>query len=788
MTRIGFTAKSAEQMDALIGDVPLSDEAQRLYMNYALSVIMSRALPDVRDGLKPVQRRILFCMHRDLHLSPDSRFAKCARIVGDVIGKFHPHGDQAVYDALVRMAQDWVMRAPLVEGQGNFGSQDGDPPAAYRYTEARLHRIAPELLTELASETVAYRPTFDGQTFEPVVLPARFPNLLVNGAQGIAVGMATSIPPHNLGEVCDALVAMIDDPDISLARVLQKIKGPDFPTGGEVICTRAELKSTYDSGHGSVKLRGQWALEKGPKGQPLIILTSIPYALERKDLAQKIADIIVARKLPALLDVRDESTEQVRMVLELKKDANPELVIAYLNKHTPLQSNVSYNFTCLVPTDNPEIPKPERLGLLPMLRYFLDFRYEVLERRLQYELRKINERLHILDGFLKIFDALDEIIKIIRRSDDKADAAQKIMKRFKLDELQTDAILELKLYRLAKLQILVVEEEATKKRAEQKRLQSLLRSPKKMWALVKSELEDIKKAFSDKRRTRIITQDDEPEFSETDFIVDEDTTVIVSAGGWVKRQQTVRDLASTRIKDGDRVLACVAGSTRASIAFFSSKGHVYVSRIADVPASTGYGDPIQKMFKFDDKESVVGVVSLDPRLIAISEDEEVYEDGTPTPPYGVAVTKLGYAMRFSMWPHKEPSNRSGRKFCRLKDGDAVMAAFVQYEEEEQGYVIAVADDGHAISVPLEEIPVLAGPGRGNMLIKLAPSTELLTAALVPGLRKGSVVVRTESGRKLELFADGLLATRGGRGKAVVKRTKFAAVDWRAPEVPHLTEE
>ena len=356
LTPIGFIDKSAEQMDALIGDVPLSDEAQRLYMNYARSVIMSRALPDVRDGLKPVQRRILFCMHHDLHLNPDSRFAKCARIVGDVIGKYHPHGESAVYDALVRMAQDWVMRAPLVEGQGNFGSQDGDPPAAYRYTEARLHRIAPELLSELGAKTVAYRQTFDGVRSEPIVLPARFPNLLVNGAQGIAVGMATSIPPHNLGEVCDALMAMIDDPKITLAKVLQKIKGPDFPTGGEVICTRAELKSTYETGQGSVKLRGQWKLESGKKGQQQLILTSIPYALERKDLTSKIADVIIGKKLPPLTDVRDESTEEVRIVLELRKDANPELVIAYLNKHTPLQGNVKLQLHLPGPHRQPRHP------------------------------------------------------------------------------------------------------------------------------------------------------------------------------------------------------------------------------------------------------------------------------------------------------------------------------------------------------------------------------------------------------------------------------------------------
>ncbi|MEL7368518.1 MAG: DNA topoisomerase (ATP-hydrolyzing) [Myxococcota bacterium] len=757
-------------------------------MNYALSVIMSRALPDVRDGLKPVQRRILFCMHRDLHLSPDSRFAKCARIVGDVIGKFHPHGDQAVYSALVRMAQGWTMRVPLVEGQGNFGSQDGDPPAAYRYTEARLNKIAPELLSELGAKTVAFRPTFDGQRSEPIVLPARFPNLLVNGAHGIAVGMATSIPPHNLGEVCDGLVAMIDDPKITLARILQKIKGPDFPTGGEVTCTRAELKETYESGHGSIKLRGQWKLEAGKKGAKQIVLTSIPYGLERKDLATKIGDIIISKKLPPLVDVRDESTEDVRMVLEIRKDANPELIIAYLNKHTPLQGNVSYNFTCLIPTDNEEISRPERIGLVPMLRYFLDFRFEVVQRRLTHELNQVNERLHILEGFERIFDALDEIIKIIRRSNDKADAANKIMKRFDLDELQTDAILELKLYRLAKLQILVVQKEAEEKRKAQKRLQALLRSPKKMWGLVRTEIQDIKTQFADKRRTRILTQDEEPEFSETDFIIDEDATVIVSARGWIKRQQTVRDLSSTRIKDGDRVLACQAGSTRASIGFFSSKGHCYVSRIAEVPASTGYGDPVQKLFKFDDKEALVGVASFDPRSIALAEDEEVYEDGTPTPPYGVAVTKMGYAMRFSLWPHREPSNRSGRKFCRLKADDAVVSVFIQHEEEEEGYVIAVTDDGHAIAVALEEIPVLAGPGRGNMLIKVAESAEVLTAALVPKKRTGSVVVRTDKGKKYELFADGLLANRGGRGKAVVKRARFATVDHPVLEVPELSEE
>jgi DNA gyrase subunit A len=355
---------------------------------------------------------------------------------------------------------------------------------------------------------------------------------------------------------------------------------------------------------------------------------------------------------------------------------------------------------------------------------------------------------------------------------------------FELSEEQTDAILELRLYRLAKLEILMIRKEAEEKRSEAKGLRALLKSRAKLLGLVKSELKAVADEFADRRRTRIVAPDEEPEFSETDFIIDEDAYVIVTARGWVKRQQTVRDLASTRVKDGDRVLACLAGSTRASAAFFTNLGLCYVVRIADLPASTGYGDPLQKLFKFADGERVVGAASLDPRQLVIPDEEEVFEDGTPCPPYGVAVTKGGLALRFPLFNHREPSTRSGRKYARLKEGDEVETVFVQTEDTE-GYVLAATTDGHGIAVDIEELAVLSGPGRGTQLIKLAAGSEVLAARHVPSERKGSLVVKTEKGRRFELFAESLAATRASRGKAIVKRSRFAEVEYELPPVPDL---
>jgi DNA gyrase subunit A len=756
-----------------IPDTSLAEEAQRRYLNYALSVITSRALPDVRDGLKPVQRRILYAMQNDLHLSPDNKPKKSARVVGDVMGKYHPHGDVAIYDAMVRLAQPFVMRAPLVDGQGNFGSADGDAPAAMRYTEARLRPLAGELLGELGRRTVAWRPNYDGTTSEPIVLPARFPHLLVNGSQGIAVGMATSIPPHNLGEIVDACVALINQEDLPPAQLLKYVKGPDFPTFGQLHATRRELEAVYESGQGSLKLRGEWHVEAhtgtATSGAPRIIVTSIPYAIERKAIVEKIAEIIIAKKLPSLVDVRDESATDVRIVLELKKGTDPQLVMAYLFKNTSLSVHVQVNLTCLVPTDNEEVATPKRLSLAEILRCFLDFRLATVTRRAEFDLSEIDKRIHVLEGFEKVFDALDEVIRVIRKSEGRADAAEKLMARFKLSEEQADAILELRLYRLAKLEILLVESELKERRGAAKKLQALLKSQPARWTLVKDELEEIKKKYADKRRTKVVGSVDEPEFGEEDFIVAEDANVILSAQGWVKRAREVKDLSTTRLREGDSVLAVVAGSTRAAVAFFSNLGGCYVARIHDVPASTGYGDPVQKLFKLDDGERMVACLSFDPRALAVPPlTEGGVGVGEPEPPFALAVTRAGFGFRFSLRPHRDPSTRAGRRFAKPKEGDEVMAVMAVSDKDA---VVCASSDGHVLGVPVAEIPALAGAGKGAIVMDVDEGERLVGAA--PALGAGDrVTIETEKGKPREVRLSEVLGHRANKGTAVAKRDRF----------------
>jgi len=540
-------------------DASLETEARRRYLNYALSVITSRALPDVRDGLKPVQRRILYAMLHDGHLRPDAKYRKSATVVGTVLGRYHPHGDTSVYDAMVRMAQDFSLRMPLVDGSGNFGSLDGDQPAAYRYTECRLAVPAMELLRELDFDTVDMRANYDGTTEEPTVLPARFPNLLVNGSTGIAVGMATNIPPHNLREVTAALIALAEDRDIDHVQLMKHIDGPDFPTGGQLMSSKVELRQIYKDGQGTIRVRGEYKLEDKKRGGTDIVITSIPYALSKGDLVEKIAEVIISRKLPYLLDVRDESTTDVRIVLEIKKDADPELVMAYLFKQTPLQSNFHMNLTCLVPpgylddeqgrklpADSP--PQPRRMGIKEVLGHFLDFRLEVVERRFKYQLAQLEARIHILEGFVTIFDALDQLIKIIRASDGKEDAAAKIMKQFKLDELQTDAILELRLYKLAKLEINVIREELGDKAAEAKKIRAILKSEDKLWTVIKDELKATAAELGTPRRTKTGGASEEMEFDADAFIVDEDAHIVVTRDGWIKRVRELKDPNQTRTR------------------------------------------------------------------------------------------------------------------------------------------------------------------------------------------------------------------------------------------------
>jgi DNA gyrase subunit A len=756
--------------------VALHEAAQSRYLNYALSVITSRALPDVRDGLKPVQRRILYTMWQQ-NLTADVKHRKCAKVVGDVMGSYHPHGDSALYETLVRMAQSFSLRYPLVDGSGNFGSLDGDSAAAMRYTECRLARVSDELLGEIEQATVPFRPNYDGTKTEPVVLPARLPNLLVNGAAGIAVGMATNIPPHNLGEVCTALIKLLDNEDIGNAQLCRYIKGPDFPTGGQILNSSEELKQIYRTGSGSIRLRGTWDIGPDTRSTKTIFIDSVPYMVNKAQLVERIAEVVLSRKLPQLLDVRDLSTEDVRIALELKKDADEKMIMAYLFKHTPLQVNFAVNLTCLIPTENPEVGRPERLDLKQILWHFLHFRLEVVTRRLEYELSALKKRIHILEGFETVFDALDEIIKMIRKSDGKADAAEKIMKRFDLDAEQTDAILELKIYRLARLEILVIRQELEDKRKRARQIGTLLKDTDSRWKLVRSELEHINTKYGDKRRTSIESDSGEPEYSANDFIVEEDNVVIVSRDGWVKRQKDVKDLSTTRLREGDAVLAAFAGSTRATCTFFSNFGAAYTCRIIDVPASTGYGEPIQRLFKLKDGEKVVAAISLDPRVTGNITPKR---DGDAAPVHAVAVTNDGYALRFNLEPLVEPSTRAGRRYARpAVESEVVGVAKVSGKE----VLIAATAEARGLLCRVDEVNYLAGPGRGVILIKLGNEDRVLGFIASSGDRDLLTVETSRGAEQTISTAKYEVTGRGGKGRELLQRGQFTRVVWPAPEAP-----
>ncbi|HEY3449183.1 MAG TPA: DNA topoisomerase IV subunit A [Myxococcales bacterium] len=733
----------------------LHEEAQRRYLNYALSVITSRALPDVRDGLKPVQRRILFGMYHDHHLTHDAKYMKCAKVVGTIMGQYHPHGDSALYEALVRMAQDFSLRYPLVDGHGNFGSLDGDSAAAMRYTECRLAGLASELLVELKKKTVDYRPTYDGVMFEPIVIPARFPQLLVNGVTGIAVGMATNIPPHNLGEVVDACVELLGSPKLENKDLCKHIKGPDFPTGGQILNSKAELKEIYETGQGAVRVRGEWKLEELKRGGQNIVITSIPYTVNKSTLVQKIGDLVRDRKLPPLVDVRDESTKDVRVVLEIKRDADAEMVMAFLFKHTALQTNFNVNMTCLLPTDNPEVGTPERVDLKRLLAEFLKFRTQVITKRLEFDLAELKKRLHILEGFEKVYDALDEMIRIIRKSDGKEDAAKKLIARFKLDPEQADAILEMKLYKLARLEILVIQEELKQKRAEAKRISEILKDPKKIKLIVRDELAEIKKLYGDKRRTVIGGKVEEVEIDEEAFITDEDCHVILTRDGWVKRVREVKDPTSTRLREGDEVMAVLAGSLKQNLVFFSNFGAAYVTRFNDIPASTGYGDPVQKFFKFDDGEKVISALSLDPRL---KRPEKMF-----------ALSRRGYGLRFELAAHTEVSTRAGRLYARRAKDDELIGVVPVTDKD---FVAAITQKSNALICTAKEVNELAGPGRGVTVIKVAPD-DYVFAFLCTRDREAALEFETEKGKKIELRVGRFeIGSRGGRGRPFFRTDKI----------------
>jgi DNA gyrase subunit A len=750
-------------------DASLETEARRRYLNYALSVITSRALPDVRDGLKPVQRRILYAMLHNVHLRPEAKHRKSATVVGEVLGKYHPHGDTSVYDAMVRMAQDWAMRATMIDGSGNWGSLDGDEAAAMRYTECRLAVAAMELLRELDFDTVDMRPNYDGTTDEPVVLPARFPNLLVNGSTGIAVGMATNIPPHNLREMTNALIALAENRDLDHVQLMKHIDGPDFPTGGQLLNSKVELRQIYKDGQGTIRVRGEYKLEDKKRGGTDIVITSIPYALSKSDVVEKVAEVIISRKLPYLLDVRDESTTDVRIVLEIKKDADPELVMAYLFKHTPLQSNFHVNMTCLVPPglldddtgrklppDAP--PQPRKMGIKEALGHFLDFRLEVVERRFKYQLAQLERRIHILDGFVTIFDALDQLIKLIRGSDGKEDAAGKIIKQFKLDAEQTEAVLELKLYKLAKLEINVIREELAQKASEAKKIKAILKSEDKLWTVIKDELKATAAELGTPRRTRTGGVSEEVAFDADAFIVDEDAHIVVTRDGWIKRVRELKDPNQTRTREGDEVTYVLAGSTKEKVIFFTNKGSGYVIKINDIAATTGYGDPAQKYFKFGDGERIVAAMTLDPRAMVA--------------PTLLAISRRGHGLRFASASHAEITTKAGRRYAKPGEGDEIIGVVPCNDTD---VVVVATRDGRVLRCKADDVAKLEGPGRGVTVIKTEDDD--LVIGFIAGAKGDQLVVETEKGgKRFELAADPKqVKARGGKGHQIIKRAQLVVV-------------
>jgi DNA gyrase subunit A len=756
-------------------ETDLRQAAEERYLSYALSVITSRALPDVRDGLKPVQRRILYAMWQNLRLTAGARPRKSAAIVGEVLGKYHPHGDQAAYEAMVRMAQDFSLRYPLVHGEGNFGSLDGDGAAAYRYTEAKLTAVAEELLEDLAADTVPFRATFDAMLDEPIVLPSAIPQLLMNGSTGIAVGMATNIPPHNLREIVAALTAMIDEPDVAVKDLLKHVKGPDFPTGGEILNGKRELREIYETGQGPVRLRGEYTVETLARGKRQVIVTSIPYTVNKAELVEAIANEIIARKLPLVVDVRDESTTDVRIVLELKPEASAEAAMAYLYKHTPLQTNFNVNLTCLLPTSNPAVGQPARVTLRDLCRHFLDHRMVVITRRLEHERKKLLDRLHILEALAKIYDDLDRAIRIIRKADSRQDAADGLMKGFDLDQVQADAILEIRLYQLARLEIAKIIEERDAKRKRLKEVEALLKSPKARWKMIRDDLERIGEKFGDKRRTRI-GQAEELEYVAEAYIVHEETTVLLSRDGWLRRVRELKDPSSARLREGDALQTVLPGTSRDHLVLYSSHGSVYVLRVADVPATTGYGEPVQSLLKFGDGERVVAALlkveapDADAPAPASGQGSLFAAQKGAAPAAAAILVATARGFGFRATPDLSETTRAGRRVARVADGDEV----VSIEPVLGKTVVVAASSGKMLRFPLADVAELSGPGRGVTLMKPDADGRIVGALALPD--KAKFIAVTPEGTERDIAMTEVPAgKRAGKGQKVVKRGGVSAI-------------
>ncbi len=689
-----------------------------------------------------------------MKLEAAAKMRKSAAVVGEVIGKYHPHGDQAAYDALVRMAQDFSLRYPLIQGSGNFGSVDGDSAAAMRYTEARLSAFASTLMAEIDQGTTEMRPTYDAVGDEPVVLPAMMPNLLLNGSSGIAVGMSCSFPPHNLNEVADACRAMIKDPDIGNNALASHIVGPDFPTGGEIIDSPEALAEVYRAGHGFVRVRGTFEIEEKKRGLKDLIVTSIPYSVNKSRLIERIAQLVRDKRLKHIHDVRDESTEDIRIVLELRGTGiAPESVMAFLYHHTELQINFPINFIAV----NPDAV-PVRLSLKQILAHFLDFRYSRTVLRLEHRLAALKKRIHILEGFSALFRDIDTAIAIIRSARSRKEAADGLKQEFGLDDEQVDAILEMRLYRLVALEMGKLMDELAEKQREASSIEKDLASPKRIWGIIDKELVRTAKQFGDARRTHLVEEQEAPavEYDPDAFVDHEDTTVILSKQGWVRRvKMEVEDPGQLKFREGDALMATARVNTEKTVAFCSNMGKLYVMRALDVPATTGFGEPVSSVFALADGEYIVGFLVPDPAAEsadaggAISEPSEdgasggqlglfsnieIGDDKVSTErdsvdrvirqaaDSAIVVTASGKGFRFGPDILREPTKRTGRKLVTLKKGDTVVTAKPVYAP----FAVAASDTGKVLLFPVDQVPLLSGPAQGVRIMKLTENARVVS--------------------------------------------------------------
>jgi DNA gyrase subunit A len=737
----------------------IDDEIKESFINYSMSVIVSRALPDVRDGLKPVHRRVLYAMN-ELGLVPGRPYKKSATVVGDVLGKYHPHGDASVYDALVRMVQDFSLRYPLVDGQGNYGSADGDNAAAYRYTEARLTRLATEMLADIDKNTVDFAPNFDDRLTEPKVLPSGFPNLVVNGSSGIAVGMATNIPPHNLKEVVHAVIALIDDPELSPTDLRKMVKGPDFPTGA-FIYGRQGIKDYQETGRGRIVMRARAVIEEKESGRAQIVVTELPYQVNGAKLEQVIRDLVADKRLDGITAMRNEtSREGRRLVLELRRDAIPRVVLNQLYKHTPMQATFGVIMLALVPDATTRQLVPKVMGLKEILGHYITHRHDVVVRRAQFELDKAQEREHILEGLKIAVDNIDEVIKLIRAAEDTARASARLQTRFKLSEVQAEAILNMRLAKLTGLEIDKLEAELKDVRAIIKDLRALLESRPKRMKLIKDELGQILEQYSDDRRSEITS--DEGEFTVEDLIAEEDMVITVSHSGYIKRtavstyrrqRRGGRGLSGQDLKDSDFIEHLFIGSTHDHILFFTDDGRCFKLRVHEIPQAgrATKGRPIVNLIN----------VSPDTEIKAMLPVSEFSEEQ-----YLFFCTKLGTVKKTALSEYSNPRT-NGIKAIKVESGDELID--VQITSGTNDVILATR---HGLSVRFHEADVRY-MGRDTTGVK---GIELRTGDTVVGMvvlkRDATILVVTELGMgKCSNIDEYRVQKRGGKGIITVNRTE-----------------